>query len=233
TFDFWSTLFDDIGDVGHRRQEWRVATMQQALAKGGWQGELEQVIAAVGEAEGQCTTIRHLGGVDFTPEEQLTAILNMLEFNPSPVVRDEVFEAYTTAVDHFPPDPLPGAISVVKEISRELPIALISNTGITPGSVLRRVLAKAGILECFKVLTFSNEVNMVKPNPGIFLHTAHQLGVDISETLHVGDNFRADVLGAVGVGAKGVWLNPQGGSAPEAYAVIKAMAELRDVVLRG
>jgi len=55
----------------------------------------------------------------------------------------------------------------------------------------------------FESLVISARVGFQKPNPGIFRHALEQMRVAPGRALHVGDSYRADVLGArrLGIGA--------------------------------
>jgi putative hydrolase of the HAD superfamily len=66
--------------------------------------------------------------------------------------------------------------------------------------VLRVVLARAGILDAFDQLTFSDEVCLAKPNPAIFLRTVAALGVPPESAIHVGDDPGLDIDGALAAG---------------------------------
>ena len=46
----------------------------------------------------------------------------------------------------------------------------------------------------------SQEVGVDKPNPPIFLAALERAGVNASEAIHVGDQYKFDVVGARGVG---------------------------------
>ena len=48
-----------------------------------------------------------------------------------------------------------------------------------------------------------------KPEPAIFLAASDELGVAPSDTLFVGDNPEADIMGAAGVGMRTAWLRRQ------------------------
>jgi len=233
TFDFWNTLFHDTGDIGDKRNTWRVERIANTLANAGWAGSKADLYAAIDSAAKRGTEIRLQGIVDFIPEEQVRFIFDCLGISPGLDVYAEVLDAYTSAARYFPPSLMPGAVEVVREVAKYYPVGLISITGITPGSVLREVISSAGILDSFKTLTFSNEVKIVKPNPQIFLLTAENLSVDVRDILHIGDDYDADITGANRVGAKGVWLNPKDTDSPgNAFAVIKELAELVELLRR-
>jgi putative hydrolase of the HAD superfamily len=74
-------------------------------------------------------------------------------------------------------------------------IGLISNTGITPGYVLRGLLADYGLLPYFRILTFSDEARLAKPAEEIFRCTLEALEVQAAEAVFVGDMPELDVVG--------------------------------------
>ena len=75
-------------------------------------------------------------------------------------------------------------------------MGLISNTGRTPGRVLRTVMDDLGILRHFDVTTFSNEILVRKPSPVIFKTTVEALRTQPSLCVHVGDDPVSDIGGA-------------------------------------
>jgi putative hydrolase of the HAD superfamily len=72
----------------------------------------------------------------------------------------------------------------------------------------------------------SGEVGVSKPNPGIFYAAMERLGATAEESLYVGDNYWADVVGAKRAGLTPVLFDPHG-LFPEAdCAILKRMDEL-------
>jgi putative hydrolase of the HAD superfamily len=117
-------------------------------------------------------------------------------------------KAYSTPLLEALPSLCPGAGEILQRV-KELGcrIGLISNTGRTPGYILRTVLERFGILTFFDALTFSDELRVRKPNPKIFLHNLEQMKVRPSGVMHVGDDLRCDVGGAKGVGMRAIHLD--------------------------
>ncbi len=79
-------------------------------------------------------------------------------------------------------------------------LALICNTGRTPGSTARVILERLGLKKTlFPLAFFSNEVGGVaKPHPKIFRQALAALGgVQPQEAAHIGDDARTDVKGAL------------------------------------
>jgi putative hydrolase of the HAD superfamily len=77
-----------------------------------------------------------------------------------------------------------------------LRLALICDTGFTPGRVVRHLLEGADLLDHLEVLCFSDEVGVPKPGNEIFAKALAELGVRPPEAIHVGDLRRTDIAGA-------------------------------------
>lgn len=78
--------------------------------------------------------------------------------------------------------------------------ALICDTGLTPGRVVRELLDRHGLLAPLRATIFSDEWSLPKPHPRVFLAALEALEVPAEEAVHVGDLRRTDVAGARGVG---------------------------------
>lgn len=82
--------------------------------------------------------------------------------------------------------------------------ALVCDTGFTPGSVVRQLLDRTGLLDLLEVLAFSDEVGVPKPEARIFEHALGALGTAPAAALHVGDLRRTDIAGARRLGMRTV-----------------------------
>ena len=102
------------------------------------------------------------------------------------------------------PRPVPGVMEVLPRLSQRYRLGLISDVGLTPGRVLRKLLQRDGLLSLFRVLTFSDETGATKPRPEQFLRTLNGLGVRPVEAAHIGDLPETDIAGARGVGMKAI-----------------------------
>ena len=99
---------------------------------------------------------------------------------------------------------VPEAKEVLVELSATYRLGLISDTGITPGRVLRQIMEEDGILDYFIHLTFSDEIGFSKPHPDAFLTTLKHLQVSPDQAVHVGDLLRTDIAGAKRVNMRAV-----------------------------
>jgi FMN phosphatase YigB (HAD superfamily) len=96
--------------------------------------------------------------------------------------------------------------------NRGLKLGLISNTGPTSGSLIRRFLETKHLSCFFDTMTFSDESGFAKPAREIFINTLTELGSNSEEAVHVGDDLNTDIFGANRAGLKTIWV--QGATLP-------------------
>ena len=72
----------------------------------------------------------------------------------------------------------------------------------------QEVLDSHGLSEFFPYSLAGGEVDIYKPEPGIFEHALQQMNVTAPETVYVGDNYYADVIGARLAGLQPVLYDP-------------------------
>jgi len=149
--------------------------------------------------------------------EHVKAILRALDRElgeaPDPHLLEALVDAYGRPALVVPPafdETARGALTQLR--ARGLTLALVSNTMRTPGTVVRKLLARAGLLDVFAHLTFSDEVGVRKPATEIFFHTLRRVGGDAARAVHVGDDTILDVDGAQKAGLRAVQV--VGGAAP-------------------
>ncbi len=127
--------------------------------------------------------------------------------------------------------PVPGMIKLCRELGAAgVPIGLVTNSE----GRAAELVAELGWTDALPVVADSGVLGFEKPAPEIFEWTAARLGVPVGETVHVGDSFPADVMGAIGVGMRAVWFAPEEGpphskveTIPDRVGVVRGAAELR------
>lgn len=87
-----------------------------------------------------------------------------------------------------------------------LRLGVVSNSDGTVAETLER----AGLHGHFEVIVDSHLVGFEKPAPEIFHHALSESGADPERTLHVGDLYDADVVGARAAGVHPLLLDPYG-----------------------
>jgi putative hydrolase of the HAD superfamily len=175
---------------------------------------------------------------DVPATEHVRAILAAVDRGlPARVPADALaalLDAYTRPALLVPPAVDEGArAALVRLQAQGVRLALVSNTMRTPGTVLRKVLDRFGVLECFAHTTFSDEVGIRKPDPEIFALTLRALQVAPADAVHVGDDPVLDVGGARKAGLRAIQvtsasLKALGAQRPD--AVIPSLATLPDAI---
>ncbi len=205
TFDFWQTLFYDPNEP--QRMRVRAAGMADALAARGIHRPPATVLRAILDCG------RHRLAIDqereFAPFNQVTWILGRLGLAPDempPCLLAAVAAPYCEAGLTVPPVVFPAASATLAELSQRYPLALICNTGASPGAVLRTVLFRAGLLGFFKATVFSDEIGWRKPHRLAFETAATFLGVPLAQCVHIGDDPWTDGHGAKAAGMQAILL---------------------------
>jgi len=126
---------------------------------------------------------------------------------------------------------LAGNTPLLRLLGRHYRLGIVSNFY----GNLTRVCDDAGIRSFFHTLVDSAEVGCEKPDPRIFHHALHALGVSAAAATFVGDSLPRDMAGARGVGMRHIWL-----VGPEASAAgpccrddrqIRSLRELEAILL--
>ncbi len=102
-------------------------------------------------------------------------------------------------------------------IPEEVPrtISHLKATGFTIGVVSNRDDPLEHYLDEIELQPFldfslaAGQINSYKPDPAIFQHALRQAGTRPDQTLYVGDNYYADIIGADRVGIRPVLLDPE------------------------
>lgn len=129
-----------------------------------------------------------------------------------------------------------GAVDVLTELrARGLGIAVVCDSGFSPGRVIRQLFAGVGLADLVDVWAFSDEVGACKPSAAMFSFALSGLGVVPAEAMHVGDLWRTDVCGARAFGMRSArytaaYDDPPPAGEPEADLVITDHADLLTVL---
>ena len=210
TFDLWNTLI-----IEKNYTELRVKAFRKALIEEGISRTLEEVLKAHEAATARYNKVwaeehRHLPN-----EERLNLSLELLGVELPDNVKASVVREFAEAFLRDPPELNDGVVKTVRRLSAKMKLGIISDTGLTPGSVIRRYLSEKGLLSYFSATVFSDELGYCKPDVRAFMKALRLLGTKPAEAMHVGDLLRTDVAGAKAAGMKAVWLKVRDGEKVE------------------
>ena len=122
------------------------------------------------------------------------------------------------------PDDVRRALSQLKQAGYLL--GVISNRD----KPFQDLLQDHGIGEFFDLSLAAGEVNVFKPEPGVFEHALRRLNLAPEEAIYVGDNYYADVVGARRAGLQPILYDPLGIFPDPDCAIIKSFDELNSVI---
>jgi len=211
-FDLWETLITDTPANSRAQERLRTSRMEEILRDRGYGAVAERIEHAYRALWHRCQDLYWSDDRDVPCRRQIEHFLEELELDPrtfDEATLAELEHAYAHAALEVLPDPVDGAVEMLAALKgRGFGVGLISNTGRTPGSVLRSILGELGLADSIDVMVFSNEHGECKPRPSIFEELRRGLGVRYDEMVFVGDNLYVDVHGAQSCGMRAVHFDP-------------------------
>jgi len=210
TFDLWDTIVHDDSDELERKARglrskrderryllWRALDEIEPL-------DLERVSLAYDVADAGFDLVWRENWINWRLEQRLRVVVNGLGRTlPDPVFQAVLAETARMEVD-IPPDPIDGIEAALAELSKRYKLAVVSDSIVTPGSGLKDILQGHGLARYFQAFAFSDQVGHSKPHRSMFECACEQLGVALTEIVHIGDRDHNDVKGAQALGAKAV-----------------------------
>lgn len=206
TFDFWDTIYRVPRNEGIFKR--RVAAFQQVLRDMGHSVDTDSIRDAFYDCWQYANHYQIECGLELTPNGHLEFILRQLNINLAMAEWKKAYDVYTMIRPDYKPPLNEGVKETIPVLAEKYKLAVICNTGISPGKLLRELMQSDDILRYFTVTVFSDEVRWAKPNVKIYNYTLEQLQVDAAEAAHVGDNSITDMAGAKKVGMTTIWLAP-------------------------
>jgi putative hydrolase of the HAD superfamily len=207
TFDFWDTLYKVSEGLIISGQ--RVAAFNQIIRAMGCEVEDEEVREAFQDCWQYAHEFQLDYGMDITPTGHVDFILGQLQLKLGREDWERVYKVYTSVLIDFPPQLNEGVKDTLPWLAQRYKLAVICNTGVTPGLILREIMKVDDIYRFFNVLVFSDEVRWAKPNVKIFNYTLENLQVKNIEAAHIGDDSSTDVIGAKKAGMTAIWIAPE------------------------
>jgi HAD superfamily hydrolase (TIGR01549 family) len=198
TLDCWGTLVDHR----HTCVAERLAHLQShlpAVSEGALLHAYETALTRFREVERL--------GFSLNAASMLSLTLDTLGATLPVAAYQDTLRYWEEVLLESPPPLLPGVAELLPALrARGLRLALISDTGLTPGRVMRPVLRGLGLLSYLEHCAFSDELGVTKRHAHPFASTLAALGVPPDSALHVGDNVETDVLGAQRAGLRAALL---------------------------
>ncbi len=214
TFDLWDTLIQELPGGSDKVATGRTRSIQRLLEDKGIVHTREEIDSAYADT-GRFLSLTWSKKRDMSTRDQVLFMLNGLDSKLAARLSSndlgEIEKIYSSGILEHPPRLLPGAKEALRSAqAKGYRLGLISNTGRTPGSVLRIMMGQMGLLEYFDTTTFSNEILVRKPAESAFRITLEKLRTVPKAAVHVGDSEDSDIAGAKKVGMYAIQVLSEG-----------------------
>lgn len=123
------------------------------------------------------------------------------------IVSDEQIEILSSDYIDFLPSNnhlLEGAVDLLEYLKPNYKLHIITNGF---HEVQHKKLKNSGIFPFFDTITTSEDVGLKKPNKLIFEKALETAGASVSNSVMIGDNLEADILGATEIGMRAILYN--------------------------
>ncbi len=208
TFDLWNTLFQNKSYSRIRK-----GLIKKFLAKNGLKISNTKLHKVYNNNFNFLSpTLKNEQFKHIYTQARLNHMFEELRFEVDPETINEIKDEFEILMLSSPPILRKGIIYTLTNLSSDYRIGMISNTGITPGKIIREVLKEYNILNFFEVTVFSDETGFYKPHPIAFKTALSQLDCSPRDAMHVGDLLETDIRGAINYEMQAVWIR-----APQTY----------------
>lgn len=203
TFDCWNTLlYEADWETAHGLRVDELRSAARAVRPGVTR---EDAARAFEVAWGRHIELWSDGVATGSREIALWGLAELGVADPEPAAFAQLVQLFEEMSHSGRVLPLAGAAQTLAALARAgVSCALICDTGLTPGRVVRAHLDHHGLLRPLAAQIFSDEIGVPKPDPRVFRTALAALGASPEQALHVGDLRRTDVVGARALGMTAV-----------------------------
>lgn len=196
-FDLDGTLLDsDPAEAAAFQEMWQFVTGEPCpnARLGVYLAELEEISLAWDEGR---IGAESLGG----PAIRQAALKAGLKADPAQLpALEEIYLKVAVAHGHL----FPEVPACLEQLAGQLPMAILTNG---PGPLQRRKVERHGLDGSMTAILISGETGLAKPDPAAFLELAKAIARPPQRIGFIGDSAGSDMLGAISVEMRAIWLN--------------------------
>lgn len=123
---------------------------------------------------------------------------------------------------------VPGTLDLLEYlVAKNYRLHILSNGF---AEVTARKCELSGISRYFETVTSADEINIRKPHPEIFRHALNKSGARISESVMIGDDWVADIVGAQGIGMEAIFFDRFDENLDSGVKTVKHLQEVKDFI---
>ncbi|HET9505467.1 MAG TPA: HAD family hydrolase [Hymenobacter sp.] len=224
-FDLDDTLFDHIGTA-------RATLAATAAGRAALRGvSVEDLYVRYSELLEELHPQVMTGRISYQEARQQRFARLLAPYEPT-VSAEEASEFAQYYYGHYQQlrRPVAGAQALLQALKPTYKIGIVTNNRLAEQ---QEKLWHLGMSELVDALITSEEVGVLKPDARIYEVALARLGASPAQTVMVGDNWQADVVGALAVGIRPVWLNRTGAARPLPHvAEVTSLEPLSEVLLQ-
>ncbi|MFX1328227.1 MAG: HAD family hydrolase [Promethearchaeota archaeon] len=208
TFDLWNTIFANrfYSDI-------RLHYLNHFLKK-------NEIVLSFNKVKDAFNSTFHISDLNLEKinyrhiytHERISNLFQVLDIKYSESQIKEIEKDFEEVMLNAPPPLKTGVKETLKELSPDFNIGLISNTGITPGRIIKKVFDIYDIQKYFQLTLFSDETGVYKPNPLMFETALKKLKCKPQNAIHIGDILETDIKGAKNCNMLTIWINDSSSS---------------------
>ncbi len=194
TVDFWNTIFDSSNGI--ERNSLRQQKLKSTFELLGLQIPDQDYEKAMQDAWEYFNKIWRSEMRTISSHDALSFFWNYFNAPKNEELLNDAIRTFEQSILIHPPKLVDGVKDALETLSKKYKLAIVSDTGFSPGSVLRELLNINGLLELFSSFSFSNETGIAKPHPNAFLKVLTELDCPPEKAVHIGDIEETDIQGA-------------------------------------
>lgn len=194
TIDFWNTIFDSSNGI--ERNSLRQKKLKSTFELLGLHIPDEDYEKAMQDAWEYFNRIWRSEMRTISSHDALIFFWNYFKAPEDEELLKDAVRTFEQSILIYPPKLVDGSKEALETLSKKYKLAIVSDTGFSPGTVLRELLNINGLLELFSSFSFSNETGVAKPHPNAFLKVLTELDCPPENAVHIGDIEETDIQGA-------------------------------------
>ncbi|MFL5560185.1 MAG: HAD family hydrolase [Gemmatimonadaceae bacterium] len=232
TFDYWDTIY--TGAPAPERGALRQAAIRRLFETFGRAIPDEEFVTLYRAAGAEAERWWREEQRGYTTQERIRWLLARVNVErPADCAHVAAAErAIDEALLTHPAPLIAGAGDGLARLGSVYTLGIVSDTGFASGKAQDRLLAHDQLLSLFRATVYSMDIGHAKPRPEPFSAALRAIGTSPAESLHVGDNERTDVRGALDAGMRAVRVDfVQQGGPSAAEFVARSFEELTQYLL--
>jgi len=192
TFDLWNTLFENVS-----YSDLRLNILSKYLKKRGIKIPQTSLIELYNNFFNFINPkFKVLPQHHVYTKERVFYLFEELDISINSLEVEQIVNGIEAAMLENPPALKKGVKDTISVLSQDYKLGIISDTGITPGRIIRIILKKYGILKFFLTTIFSDEIGYYKPHSKVFEIALDNLRCQPEHSIHIGDLIETDIKGA-------------------------------------